>query len=237
MVAVTGSLAVNNADEGKDIDYMLVTKPGYLWTCRAMTILVARIAKLEGVNLCPNYLITENAFALTARSLYTAHELVQMIPLSGREVYTEMRRLNAWTADYLPNAKGVPEGYVMLSTFASLNVNSAKHLYDRERDPHLHLRQVQASVAEERTLRVTCQSVFEFIFNLLFVQLFERWEMNRKIARFTKQDGYGTETGFSADVCQGNFDHHGARTEAALQERLHLTDIELLGLQVETKVA
>jgi hypothetical protein len=31
----------------------------------------------------------------------------------------------------------------------------AKHLYERPRDSHLHLRQVQVSIAEERSLRVT----------------------------------------------------------------------------------
>ncbi len=109
MVAVTGSLAMNNADEGKDIDFMIVTEPGYLWTCRALTLLVTRFAKLEGVHLCPNYIITTNALALEERSLYVAHELGQMVTLSGMEIYAEMRRLNGWMADYLPKALMAPE--------------------------------------------------------------------------------------------------------------------------------
>ena len=108
MVAVTGSLAMNNADEGKDVDYMIVTAPNRLWTCRGLSLLVARFAKLEGVRLCPNYLVTTNALTLNERSLYVAHELVQMIPLSGLETYREMLRLNDWIYDYLPNARSVP---------------------------------------------------------------------------------------------------------------------------------
>lgn len=50
--------------------------------------------------------------------------------------------------------------------------------------------------------------------------LLESWEMNRKIARFKKQAGYGAETNFSADICQGNFDNHGSRAMSAYQERL-----------------
>ena len=50
--------------------------------------------------------------------------------------------------------------------------------------------------------------------------------MNRKIARFKKQQGYGAETNFSADICQGNFDHHGLWALKALEDRL-------IGLQVE----
>ncbi|HLO13702.1 MAG TPA: hypothetical protein VK206_02660 [Anaerolineales bacterium] len=109
LVTVTGSLAMNNTDEGKDVDYMIVTAPNRLWTCRALALLVARFAKLEGITLCPNYLVTTNALQLEERSLYVAHELAQMIPLSGMEVYREMRRLNHWTDDYLPNAQMAPE--------------------------------------------------------------------------------------------------------------------------------
>jgi hypothetical protein len=109
MVAVTGSLAMNNTEEGNDVDYMVVTAPNRLWTCRAMALLVARFAKLDNITICPNYLITTNALALEERTLYVAHELTQMIPLSGMEVYNELRRLNDWTRDYLPNARGAPE--------------------------------------------------------------------------------------------------------------------------------
>ncbi|HET9911407.1 MAG TPA: hypothetical protein VFQ13_05910, partial [Anaerolineales bacterium] len=113
MVAVTGSLAMNNVDEGRDVDYMIVTAPDRLWLCRALSLLVARFAKLEGVRLCPNYLVTTHALELQERSLYVAHELAQMIPLSGMEIYHKMRRLNRWMNDYLPNIfmePGLPPG-------------------------------------------------------------------------------------------------------------------------------
>jgi hypothetical protein len=109
MVAVTGSLAMDNTEEGKDVDYMIVTAPNRLWICRALSLAVARFAKLEGISLCPNYLLTTNALELKERSLYVAHELAQMIPLSGMEIYNEMRRLNDWTDDYLPQASTAPE--------------------------------------------------------------------------------------------------------------------------------
>jgi predicted nucleotidyltransferase len=104
MVAVTGSLAMNNTDEGRDIDYLVVTAPGRLWTCRALILLVARIARLERVSLCPNYLVTTRALEFTDRSLYVAHELVQMIPLAGIDLYRKMLERNRWVRDVLPNA-------------------------------------------------------------------------------------------------------------------------------------
>ena len=108
MAAVTGSLSMDNAEAGKDIDYLLVTAPNRLWTVRAMTLALARIARLESIHLCPNYLLTTNALALDERSLYAARELTQMIPLSGMDVYEQMRRLNAWADEFLPNAQGAP---------------------------------------------------------------------------------------------------------------------------------
>ncbi|MDQ2693565.1 MAG: hypothetical protein M3Y68_16115 [Chloroflexota bacterium] len=109
MVAVTGSLAMNNTEEDKDIDFMIVTMPGRLWTVRALSLLVARFARLESLSLCPNYLVTTHALGLKERSLYVAHELAQMVPLSGMEIYYELRRLNHWTEDYLPNAVTAPD--------------------------------------------------------------------------------------------------------------------------------
>ncbi len=109
MVAVTGSLAVNNAEQGTDIDYLIVTAPGHLWTCRALALVVSRTVRLAGVNLCPNYLLTEGNLELTDRTLYVARELVQMIPLSGFAVYARMRQLNSWTNEFLPNAGGPQE--------------------------------------------------------------------------------------------------------------------------------
>ncbi len=49
---------------------------------------------------------------------------------------------------------------------------------------------------------------------------FERWEMTRKIRRFSKLPGFGEETVFNAEVCQGNFHHHRKWTQEVFEERL-----------------
>lgn len=49
---------------------------------------------------------------------------------------------------------------------------------------------------------------------------FERWEMERKIARFSKQAGFGEETVFNAEVCQGNFHHHRKWTREVYESKL-----------------
>jgi hypothetical protein len=64
------------------------------------------------------------------------------------------------------------------------------------------------------------QKSLEFLLSGKLGDLFENWEMKRKVARFLKQEGFGEETIFNADICQGNFDHHRQWTQKELQQRV-----------------
>jgi hypothetical protein len=108
MVAVTGSLAVDNVPKTGDIDYLVVTAPNRLWLARLLIIGLVRVAKTRGVTLCPNYLISENALHFDQQNLYTAREIVQMIPLSHLDTYQQLREVNRWADDYFPNAETAP---------------------------------------------------------------------------------------------------------------------------------
>ena len=64
------------------------------------------------------------------------------------------------------------------------------------------------------------QNILEILFRLPLGILFEKWEMDRKIARLTREQSSSLESYFSADVCKGHVDRHGQRTENAVQEKL-----------------
>jgi len=110
MVAVSGSLAVSAARDGDDIDLFVVTDDGRLWLSRALTIAAGRVPLPRRLSprstLCPNYLLSASALTLRERDVYTAHELVQLVPLFGEETYRELLARNAWYREFLPNHPG-----------------------------------------------------------------------------------------------------------------------------------
>lgn len=108
MVAVTGALAADNVEPNADLDYLVVTRPGYLWVTRAMILALDKATNASPARICPNFILAESHLALQDRDLFTAQELARMIPIAGLSVYAAMRDRNHWTDAFLPNAQGSP---------------------------------------------------------------------------------------------------------------------------------
>lgn len=184
MVAVTGGLAMDNMADA-DIDYLVITEPGRLWLCRALIVGVVRLVALRGTELCPNYFLSERALGLTERNLFTAHEVTQMVPLTGMQTYQRMRELNLWTETYLPNAAGPPR------------------------------RLASAEPGQRRTRRIVERTLGSRVCSPI-----ERWEMGRKIRKFSPRGRDHMEAAFGPDWCKGHFGDHGQVTLARYAERL-----------------
>jgi len=199
MVAVTGSLAVLNCEQTSDLDFMLVAKPGRVWTARAFALAFNRLTRLFGHTLCPNLIISENALEWPLHDLYSARELCQMILVSGEQVYARLIAANRWVDSLLPNARSndfiIPEG------------GSGNNSVGRK-------------------IVTTLKAIFELPLRGALGDRFESWEMKRKIARLSQQAGYGVETVFNAEVCQGNFHHHRAWAREFFEKRLSQLNIE-----------
>ncbi len=183
MVAITGELAMDNVGPHSDIDYFIVTEPERLWLCRLMVIGVVRYAAPRGDTVCPNYLVSERALVLDDRNLYTAHEVAQMVPISGRATYQQLRESNCWVGDYLPNAGAAPR---------------AADVSPRGRAVRL---------LAESALRTGASARLE------------RWEMDRKVRKLTRDGHDHPEVSFSTDWCKGHTDGHGERILAMFNER------------------
>lgn len=188
MAALTGSLAVLNVSKNADFDYMLVTAKGRVWTARAFALLLNRLVRPFGHTICPNLIVSETALEWPLHDLYSARELVQMIPIAGLDMYRKLMEANVWAQEFLPNS------------FLSLRA---------------------PSIASGRSnLLAQVSGFLEFLVRGRPGDRFEHWEMTRKIARFSKQPGFGEETIFTAEVCQGNFHHHRKWTHEAFIQKL-----------------
>jgi hypothetical protein len=205
MVAVTGSLAMGNVQNNADIDYLIVTADTHLWVCRAFVIALVRLAARHHIELCPNYFVSQRALQFPEQNLYTAHELVQMVPLFGLPVYDQMRQLNQWTARFLPNAAGPPA-----ATFSRL-VPAPQG--------------VARSVGTARLLRTAGERMLRSPLG----KKLERWEMKRKIDKFQRHYPNWQESDFSTDRCKGHFDNHQQRTLSQYYSRFSQTEWQVAG--------
>lgn len=120
MVAITGALSMNNADENDDIDLMIVTEKDRLWLTRPLvTALVSLFFKRRRRNmshpahsthvtdsLCLNLWLDKSALPvpMSQRNLYTAHELAQMKPIVNKKcTYEQIMWKNRWGRKFLAN--------------------------------------------------------------------------------------------------------------------------------------
>jgi hypothetical protein len=109
MVALTGALAMRNpVSTDDDLDYLIVTRPGRVWLARLASVMLVRAVRLTGTEICPNFVLAEDALAQTRRDVYIAHEVVQAVPFFGGALYERLRAENGWTDSHLPNALGSP---------------------------------------------------------------------------------------------------------------------------------
>lgn len=114
MVALTGALSVRNPQHyDDDFDYMLVTKPNRVWLARLFAVVIVKLVRLRGRELCPNYVVARDRLVQAQRDIFIAHELAQMVVIEGDALYEQILQENAWLVDYLPNIT-IPDGQTAL---------------------------------------------------------------------------------------------------------------------------
>lgn len=121
LIAITGALAMNNADKNDDIDLMIVTSPNVLWLTRILVVMLTEILGIRrrppnslflipdsNNKICLNLWLDETALSvpIAQRNLYTAHEVAQAKCLWSRgDTYKKFLSANSWVNNYLPNIK------------------------------------------------------------------------------------------------------------------------------------
>jgi predicted nucleotidyltransferase len=104
-IAISGSLSKNFADDDSDIDLFIITAKNRLWIARTLMHAFKKLTflvKKEGY-FCMNYYIDEEQLEIVEKTLYTAIEIVTLIPLQGDDLFERFYVANAWTREHLPN--------------------------------------------------------------------------------------------------------------------------------------
>ncbi len=119
MVAVSGSLAMNNAKEESDIDLLIITKSDRIWTCRIFTTLFIHLigqrrhSDLTKNRFCLNHYITDQSLSIPWKSLYNAQTYAHLVPVwQKRGMYKKFQKANSWINDYLFNYPIIEKGYL-----------------------------------------------------------------------------------------------------------------------------
>jgi hypothetical protein len=104
-VAVSGSLSKNYADEKADIDFFIITKANRLWIARSCMHLFKKLTYLTGSQhlYCMNYFVDETSLRIEDENIYTATEVITLLPLAGLDALREFSKQNAWVRNWFPN--------------------------------------------------------------------------------------------------------------------------------------
>lgn len=102
LVALSGSLAVLNADERADLDLFVVTKGAHAWS---VTLAVVMLSKLLGRRrvVCLNFVVSDTELAVEQRDLFSANQIIHLRPVAGLDAYREFLDANPFVKRWYPN--------------------------------------------------------------------------------------------------------------------------------------
>ncbi len=114
-VAITGSVAVNNAKSNDDLDFMIVTTANRMWLSRLLLNLYSLAinkrkprGQPQQPGWCFNLWLSTSQLEIptSKHSLYTAYELIQAAWLLGSaQLLENFWHKNSWVKQYLPQAQ------------------------------------------------------------------------------------------------------------------------------------
>jgi len=104
-VGISGSLSKHYADENADIDYFIITRSNRLWIARTFMHLFKKLSYLRGRQhwYCMNYYVDEDALEIKEKNIFTATEMITLLPASGNGGLVKFFDANDWTTDYFPH--------------------------------------------------------------------------------------------------------------------------------------
>jgi hypothetical protein len=104
-IGISGSLSKNFADQHTDIDFFIITRSNRLWIARTLMHLFKKLTFITGHQhwYCMNYYIDEEAMCIEEQNIFTATELITLIPVCGNGTMDKFYHQNNWVAEYFPH--------------------------------------------------------------------------------------------------------------------------------------
>lgn len=107
-IGISGSLSKNYADQDADIDYFIITRANRLWIARTCMHLFKKWSFLTGRQhwYCMNYYVDEEALEIEEKNIFTAIELITLMPVCGNGGMVHFFDANDWATALLPHYRG-----------------------------------------------------------------------------------------------------------------------------------
>ncbi len=102
MVALSGSVAHLNLEEGGDLDLFIVTRGRRVWCTTVAVILLAKLLRRRQT-LCANFVLADTRLCLGPGDLFAASQIIHLKPLVGVDVYDEFVDANPFVRRFYPN--------------------------------------------------------------------------------------------------------------------------------------
>jgi hypothetical protein len=106
-IGISGSLSKHYADEDADIDYFIITRRNRLWIARTLMHLFKKWSFLRGRQhwYCMNYFVDEEALEIEEKNIFTATELITLLPACGNGGLVRFFDANNWVSSFMPHYK------------------------------------------------------------------------------------------------------------------------------------
>lgn len=161
LIGISGALSMKNSDEDDDIDLFVISKKGFAWTTRFMLVLILILlrsyrhknSKIFADKICLNMILDEEniLFKKNNQNLYTAHEIVQLIPVLDKgNVYQKFISKNNWIKKYLANFY-IPKKYIITkeNLFNNLIVIILKIIFLEEILKFIQIKYMEKNITKE----------------------------------------------------------------------------------------
>ncbi len=103
-IAVSGSLSKFYADEKADIDFFIITSSNRLWIARTLMHILKKLSYIAGKQhwFCMNYYVDEEGMEIREKNIFTAMEIVTLLPMQGISQFKNFIVTNSWTDNFFP---------------------------------------------------------------------------------------------------------------------------------------